>query len=41
MSVPHPGDQDPGAPRAGLPLLLSLAMAQFMVVLDNSTPAFN
>ena len=40
MSVPRPGDQAPadggdgGGPRAGTALLLSLAMAQFMVVLD-------
>jgi MFS family permease len=32
MSESHPGDQD--APRAGFALLLSLAMAQLMVVLD-------
>ena len=34
MSAPGPGDQVPGGPRAGNALLLSLAMAQFMVVLD-------
>src|SRR5262249_53459650 len=35
MSVPRPGDQvPPGQPRAGFALLLSLSMAQFMVVLD-------
>jgi EmrB/QacA subfamily drug resistance transporter len=40
MSVPRPADQAPadggdaGGPRAGFALLLSLAMAQFMVVLD-------
>jgi EmrB/QacA subfamily drug resistance transporter len=45
MSVPHPGQQDPAsqpaaagapanAPGAGFALLLSLSMAQFMVVLD-------
>src|ERR1700722_14860408 len=46
MSLPHPGGQvpagsgdagtsrDAGGPRAGVALLLSLSMAQFMVVLD-------
>jgi EmrB/QacA subfamily drug resistance transporter len=35
MSVPRPGNEAPaGSPQAGFPLLLSLAMAQFMVVLD-------
>lgn len=35
MSVPPSGDPAPaGGPRAGFALLLSLAMAQFMVVLD-------
>ena len=30
----RPGQAPPGAPRAGFPLLLTLSMAQFMVVLD-------
>jgi len=35
MSVPRPGDQvSPDQPHAGFALLLSLSMAQFMVVLD-------
>src|SRR5215831_17184346 len=35
MSVPRPGDQvPPDQPHAGFALLLSLSMAQFMVVLD-------
>jgi EmrB/QacA subfamily drug resistance transporter len=34
MPAPRPGDQDPGSPQPGLALLLSLSMAQFMVVLD-------
>jgi hypothetical protein len=44
MSVPSPADDgqadrgakaSAGGPRAGLPLLLSLAMAQFMAVPDS------
>jgi EmrB/QacA subfamily drug resistance transporter len=34
MSVPSPGGQAPDSPSAGSALLLSLSMAQFMVVLD-------
>jgi EmrB/QacA subfamily drug resistance transporter len=34
MSAPGSDDQVPAGPRAGFALLLSLAMAQFMVVLD-------
>jgi hypothetical protein len=30
-----------GAPRAGFALLVSLSMAQFMVVLDSTFPGFN
>ena len=34
VNDPHPGSVPAGAPRAGFALLLVLAMAQFMVVLD-------
>src|SRR6204780_2660034 len=34
MSVPGSGDQAPAAARVGTALLLTLSMAQFMVVLD-------
>jgi hypothetical protein len=42
MSVPRSGDQappgapSPGAPQPGFALLLTLSMAQFIVVLDGT-----
>lgn len=40
MSAPGP-QSSAAAPRAGLALLLSLAMAQFMTVLDSDAKVFN
>lgn len=41
VNDPRPGRVPAGAPRAGFALLLVLAMAQFMVVLDKTYPSGN